>query len=152
MTLCVIKYSSEKLYTLSQCILSLKYIANIRFIRVFHIWIRIVKIKVNNYHSVKPGPRRRNAKRINPNFPRTANQKRKAPTAPNRAGYRHHVFHFSVSPGAPVYGGGEVSSGRPDRWASLLTRRKVTFQRRSRDKKEKAGRCTLSLLIATSYL
>ena len=46
-------------------------------------------------------------------------KKRKALTAPNRAGYRHHVFHNSVSPGAPVYGGGEVSSGRPDRWASL---------------------------------
>ena len=113
-------------------------------IRVFHIWIRIVKIRMNNHHSVNSRTRIRN----NPNFPRTT----KAPTAPNRAGYRHHVFHNSVSPGAPVYGGGEVSSGRPDRWASLLTRRKVTFQRRSRDKKEKAGRCTLSLLIATSYL
>ena len=62
---------------------------------------------------------------------------RKAPTAPNRAGYRHHVLHFGVSLGAPVDGEGEVSSDRPDRWAPLLTRREVTFQRRFRDKKRR---------------
>ena len=86
-------------------------------IRVFHIWIRIVKIKVNNHHSVDPRPRRRNAKRINPNFPRTANRKQDVHRAqPSRLSAPYPSFISACPLGAPVYGGGEVSSGQPDRW------------------------------------
>ena len=91
---------------------------------------------MNNCHSVNSRPRRRNAKRSIPTF-HGLQIENKTSTAPNRAPYPSFISACPL--GAPVYGGGEVSPGRPDRWASLLTRRKVTFQKKSRDKKDKAG-------------
>ena len=88
-----------------------------------------------------------NAKRTNPNFPRTSNRRRKSP---NRASCQHRVLRNSVSPGGTCVRRRRSVPRPAGQVGLLIDPTKVTFQRRSLDKKDKAGRCTLSLLIATS--
>ena len=60
--------------------------------------------------------------RPNPDFPRVGESVRRAQTG---AATSNRAVHNSVSLGTPVYGGSQVSSGRPDRWASQGVARQV---------------------------